>query len=116
MRLINKMFSIVSEGETVRIQLHPEHVIYQAHFPGSPITPGVCIIQMITEILEKMHNRDMELVQITNLKFVQPLSPIETPVVDIAFSAIVHTDNQYKVRGTVFYDETVFTKFSIVYR
>ena len=67
MRLINKMFSIVSEGETVRIQLHPEHVIYQAHFPGSPITPGVCIIQ-------------------------------------------------YKVRGTVFYDETVFTKFSIIYR
>ena len=63
-----------------------------------------------------MHNRDMELVQITNLKFVQPLSPIETPVVDIAFSAIVHTDNQYKVRGTVFYDETVFTKFSIIYR
>ncbi len=116
MRLINKMFSIISEGETVRIQLHPEHVIYQAHFPGSPITPGVCIIQMITEILEKMHNRDMELVQITNLKFVQPLSPIETPEVDIAFSAIVHTDNQYKVRGTVFYDETVFTKFSIIYR
>lgn len=116
MRLINKMFSIVSEGETIRIQLHPEHPIYQAHFPGSPITPGVCIIQMITEILEKMHNRDMELVQITNLKFVQPLSPIETPEVDIAFSAIVHTDNQYKVRGTVFYDETVFTKFSIIYR
>ena len=116
MRLINKMFSIVSEGETVRIQLHPKHVIYQAHFPGSPITPGVCIIQMITEILEKMHNRDMELVQITTLKFVQPLSPIETPEVDIAFSAIVPTDNQYKVRGTVFYDETVFTKFSIIYR
>lgn len=116
MRLINKMFSIVSEGDTVRIQLHPEHAIYQAHFPGSPITPGVCIIQIITEILEKMHNRDMELVQITNLKFVQPLSPIETPEVDIAFSAIVHTDNQYKVRGTVFYDETVFTKFSIIYR
>ena len=28
------------------IRLHPDHTIYKAHFPGEPITPGVCVIQI----------------------------------------------------------------------
>ena len=31
--------------------LNPDHLIYKAHFPGQPVTPGVCILQMIRELL-----------------------------------------------------------------
>ena len=116
MKLINKMFSIVSEGKTVSIELHSDHPIYQAHFPGNPITPGVCIVQMVTEILENKLNCQLELEKVTNLKFVQPLSPHETPTVDILFNSIVHDEGRYKVKGTVFHNEIIFTKFSIIYR
>ena len=63
MKLINEMFSIVSKGDRVRIKLHPEHVIYDAHFPGQPITPGVCLVQMIGEILQENMAKLHELAQ-----------------------------------------------------
>ena len=36
------------------IKLIPSCVIYQAHFPGEPITPGVCIVQMAKELIEEL--------------------------------------------------------------
>ena len=58
MKLINDFFEIVSKesGEGTlkcKVRLHPEHFIYQAHFPGNPVTPGVCLVQMAAEILGK---------------------------------------------------------------
>ncbi len=55
MKLQNSMYRIVNSSEETdmidyQIELNPEHYIYKAHFPGNPITPGVCIIKMITEV------------------------------------------------------------------
>ena len=52
------MYSIVSaEGQQLRLQLHPEHEIYQAHFPGNPITPGVCQVQIVAELAGRQLQR-----------------------------------------------------------
>ena len=52
MKLIGDFFHIVStkhsEAELVwQVQLNADHYIYRAHFPGNPITPGVCLVQMV---------------------------------------------------------------------
>ena len=57
MKLLNSLYSIRSKDVTdsfVRYDIHLDasHFIYQAHFPGDPITPGVCIIQIAKELLE----------------------------------------------------------------
>ena len=50
--LKNDFYQILDEtASETRVRLNPAHVIYQAHFPGRPITPGACQIQMVTEIL-----------------------------------------------------------------
>ena len=59
MELKNNLYTIVSkEGVglmvSYTIKLIPSCVIYQAHFPGEPITPGVCIVQMAKELIEKL--------------------------------------------------------------
>ena len=53
MILLNDFFQIVESGVDpksgqliFKVRLNASHVIYKAHFPGMPITPGVCIIQM----------------------------------------------------------------------
>ena len=56
MKLLNSLYSIVSEsvtesGRDYNIVLDAEHFIYKAHFPGEPITPGVCIMQIAVELL-----------------------------------------------------------------
>ena len=41
------------EGKYIcRITLNPAHPIFAGHFPGNPITPGVCMLQIIKELTE----------------------------------------------------------------
>ena len=55
MKFLDSLYSVTQSRKTeggfeFDISLFPEHFIYKAHFPGEPITPGVCIIQIATEL------------------------------------------------------------------
>ena len=138
MQLLHTMFDVLEEkGDALsflshsvyRIEFHADHVIYQAHFPGKPITPGVCIIKIITEILEQQMQQSLLLQEVKNLKFVSPISPIDVPEVDICFSKIeksvesgLPSSDTYEersclqVRGTIFLNDKIYTKFSLIYK
>lgn len=84
MTLKNNLYTILgSETYDGRIcynlRLHPDCFIYQAHFPGKPVTPGVCIIQMAKELLEDHLQQSLQLTTVKNVKFLSVISPLETP-------------------------------------
>ena len=55
MMLLNDFYQITEQAsQAFRIRLNPAHEIYRAHFPGQPITPGVCQIQLVTELLSQL--------------------------------------------------------------
>ena len=88
MKLQDSMFRIkgwTEDGSTVsvRITLLSQHVIYQAHFPGQPVTPGVCILQIISELLETRLQEPLSLSLVKNMKFVKPISPIDDAELEI---------------------------------
>ena len=73
-----------SLGATVR--LLPESAVYRGHFPGYPITPGVCLVQIALELIAGMAgqaghdgngSRDgaVRLVAAKNIKFTSPVIP-----------------------------------------
>ena len=31
---------------TIQVELNSEHTVYQGHFPGHPVVPGVCLLQL----------------------------------------------------------------------
>ena len=75
-----------SLGATVR--LLPESAVYRGHFPGYPITPGVCLVQIALELIAGMAgqaghdgngSRDgaVRLVAAKNIKFTSPVIPKE---------------------------------------
>ena len=116
MELKDRMYRIVSTEEgKVRLELLPDHPIYQAHFPGNPITPGVCIIKIIAELLECRIGRPVVLSKIVNLKFIAPISPVSDPVVDVVFSAIDQQGDDVKAKGCIFIGDRTVTKFSVIY-
>jgi 3-hydroxyacyl-[acyl-carrier-protein] dehydratase len=57
-------------------QLNPKHAIFAGHFPGQPVVPGVCMLQIIKEALERALNKKLFLTQAATIKFLSMLVPI----------------------------------------
>ncbi len=115
MKLLNEMFSIVGgDADNVQIRLHADHPIYKAHFPGNPITPGVCIVQIISEILGERLHRSFALDEIVNLKFTSTLSPADDPLVEITFTLVEETEGGCKAKGHIMVAGDIKTKFSVI--
>lgn len=123
MKLLNSLYSIRSKEVTdsfVRYDIHLDasHFIYQAHFPGDPITPGVCIIQIAKELLEDHLGRNLAIQIVKNVKFLNVISPSETPDISYTFEKIVteDSDKTCKVQTQIFSDEISMAKLSFTCR
>jgi len=116
MTLINDFFSIkeqnFSDGnDTFLIKLNSEHFIFKAHFPDNPITPGVCIVQIVKEIFENKTGKKFFLSRIKNLKFIQPIIPTKNEQVKIKINSELITNNTHKLKVEIIENDIVFTKF-----
>ena len=83
MRLKNDLYTVSrsdTQGMTgsFEIKLNPSCFIYKAHFPGEPVTPGVCIVQMALELMEELNSCEMEITRVKNVKFLSVISPRQT--------------------------------------
>ena len=120
MRLTDGFFIIESTHDTeggfeAVLHTNPEHPIYKAHFPGSPITPGVCIIQAAGELLEKQLGRKLYLQSIKNVKFLMVIIPEEGKKIKYSFSNITEDENGVKTQVVVSDDSTVYAKISLIF-
>ena len=121
MKLLDSLYSVISEdscetGHEYVIKLDPEHFIYKAHFPGEPITPGVCIMQIAVELFEKALGASLALECVKNIKFLQIISPKDVTEVKYAFNKIVREDSEIKVQVTVSDADHTYAKLSLVCR
>lgn len=108
-------FNTNEEGISAQIRLNPQHEIFKGHFPGKPIMPGVCMIQIIKELTEKSLGKDLFLSVASNVKFMAIINPETDPVllIDINLSEI---DGLFKVKSTTIFGETVALKLSATFK
>jgi 3-hydroxyacyl-[acyl-carrier-protein] dehydratase len=118
MKLIRDFYQIEQEsgGETefeYSLSLNKDHFIYNAHFPGTPVTPGVCIIQLCKELMEHRMGKLLFLKKIGNVKFLSVINPLVVARIQVAFSKIIPVENGYKFSASVYRDAAVFAKLSL---
>jgi len=122
MLLQDNLFTIVSQHQdeesfVFQVRLHPEWPIYKAHFPGHPITPGVCIVQMVQELLQVRLHREFSLCQAKNIKYLSIVSPEEIVELTITFSKIEEQpDDSLKVQAQVTNGDLLCTKLSVTFK
>jgi 3-hydroxyacyl-[acyl-carrier-protein] dehydratase len=92
-----------------RILLNAEHPIYAAHFPGNPVMPGVCMIQMVKELVELYLRKELFLRQVISAKFLNVINPLKYKEVD--FSMIFEDDE--KVSVIVKDEDVTFARMSL---
>ena len=101
----------VTESFRIRVHLDPGHRIYQGHFPGSPVVPGVCQIQMVKEGLETMKQVHGMLTVADNVKFLSMIVPSEHPDLTIEYTVKPPDDTNLFFSAIIRDGETVFLKF-----
>lgn len=83
------------------LELNPQHEIFKAHFPGQPITPGVCLLQIARELVEELTSLSLEVHQVKNVKFLSIVSPVETRQIIYLFDRLVLNENGTECRVQV---------------
>ncbi len=118
--LVNDFFKITESNHTngvlaSRIKLNAKHTIYEGHFPGNPITPGVVQMQMVKEILEKHIGRELGMKTMSRCKFLKILNPNQTPELYINIE-ISEAEGVIKINAAGQEKEDTFFKFSATYQ
>ncbi|WP_312555648.1 3-hydroxyacyl-ACP dehydratase [Empedobacter brevis] len=112
---IKKSEKVDDSNFKVQIELNPNHEIFEGHFPNNPITPGVCMMQIIKELTEGIVSKDLFLSKVSNVKFMATINPFKQAILDLNLT-IVHDNNEVKVKNSSFFEATNALKFSAIYK
>lgn len=84
-----------------RLLIDEKHTIFDGHFPGVPVVPGVCMVQMVKEQLEHKLNRSLQLVSGGNIKFLSLIDPVVNPEIEVLVKYTVPEGGILHAEGTI---------------
>ncbi|RYG05798.1 MAG: hydroxymyristoyl-ACP dehydratase [Chitinophagaceae bacterium] len=89
------------------LDVNAEHNIFKGHFPSVPVVPGVCMMQIIKEILEAQLGQETRLKTAANMKFLTVINPLENSSVQLE---LIYND-ALVVNASLFNEGVVYFKF-----
>ena len=107
--------TLTEKGFQTEVNLNAEHIIFKAHFPNNPITPGVCLLQITKELLEQHLHQKLFAKRIKNLKFLQPISPKTGTLVLFKIDYAYDNEQQVSAAISIVKGETLVAKISSLY-
>lgn len=113
--LQNTLFTftaIVVKDDIIKtdIGLNPSHPIFDGHFPGQPLLPGVCMLQIVKEVLEAYLQKTIRLIRGDDLKFLAMITPEPGKLIQVVLK-IEPTDQLINVTGGLFDGANQLFKF-----
>jgi 3-hydroxyacyl-[acyl-carrier-protein] dehydratase len=114
--LAGNFYTIMESQQTeqsfaAELALNAAHPIFEGHFPGQPVVPGVCMMQTIQELLEKRLERKLLLQKAVNMKFLVMIDPVVQPQVKTELQFTLQDDGTLKANAVIKSDSTIFMKF-----
>jgi 3-hydroxyacyl-[acyl-carrier-protein] dehydratase len=107
---------ISDSKHNITILVNEKHEIFKGHFPGNPIMPGVCMIQIIKELTEKITQKTLMIQTLSNVKFMALINPENNPELRLELDITITEDDLVKVKNTTYFNDTVALKLSNVYK
>lgn len=107
-----KAFTASDDEINSDITIDPQHEIFKGHFPGQPIVPGVCMIQMIKELVEKKNEKECRLTICGQVKFLNPLVPNRDAVINVLIKCKNQGDANVKIDAIISNNGVVILKMS----
>ena len=116
--LLNNFFELnkleVSSDRSSAIanaNLNPEHSIFEGHFPENPVVPGVCMIQMIKEILSEILKKDLMLIKSSSIKMNNLIDPLQNKIINFELKTKSVDENNIHVSCKIYFESINFCNF-----
>lgn len=120
MIFLNNLYNIVSSTEEsdsaarFEISLIPESEVFAAHFPGEPIMPGACILQVALELYNSWKQSQAVISKVTNLKFLSVISPDKVTTLSVSIEIKKKEEDQTSIKVDFYDADTEYTKMSLL--
>lgn len=120
--LLNDFYTIESWGHskttageaTAVLVLNPAHPIFEGHFPGDPVVPGACQLQMVEELLSHILESEYRLVNAGQIKFLTPIDPRRHPRIEALLQYAL--DGPFQVTAILSAAEVKFLKLTGIFQ
>lgn len=80
------------------LKINKEHPLYNGHFPGRPVTPGVVLMQLFKEEAQRITGEKLRLVRAENVKFISVFDPTDENEL-VLESELENTGEFIKLKG-----------------
>ncbi|MCM4156765.1 hydroxymyristoyl-ACP dehydratase [Gramella sp. AN32] len=82
--VLDNFYSVKSSVENngfhiTEVEINKGHELYKGHFPNRPVTPGVVLMHLFKEEVERISNKKLQLVRANNVKFTAVCDPNNDP-------------------------------------
>ena len=101
----------ISNKISVLIRLNPSHEIFKGHFPGNPILPGVCIIQILKEILMYQLNKNLTLIYAGSIKFFSIINPEINSKIKFEIELSEMGNDKISCNASLYSESVIFCRF-----
>lgn len=89
------------------ISLNADCSVYEGHFPGEPVSPGVCNIQMVKECAEQVAGKSLVLNNLQQCRLTTLVTPLAHPQVEVKI-LLEEKGEAYKLKATIGKNEDVY--------
>ncbi len=97
------------------IRFNPDHSIFAGHFPDQPVVPGVCMIQIVKNLMEQfLGNKNLFLSHGHQVKFLQLIIPDRKDLIQVEV-AIEERPGEYPVQATFKKDGQALLKMTGIF-
>lgn len=116
MLLKDKFYKVVNTNTddnngTFTLSILPDCDVYEGHFPGDPVCPGVCNIETIKECAMMLLNKELRIKTIKLCRLTALASPAICPEVKVSINATNNGDGTYLIIASIADDKQQYMSF-----
>lgn len=93
------------------LELNKNNEIFIGHFPGEPVLPGACMLQMVKEVLESTLNMPLRLKKADQIKFLGLIDPGINNILQLTITYRSEDDNNVNVTANLTAHKDICFKF-----
>ena len=118
--LLNNFFTITAiqkteQQITTSIAINCDHEILKGHFPQQAVVPGVCMVEMLKEVLQENLNQKLRMKSSSMIKFLTMFTPPEISTANFIITIKTVEENQFQIDANLSLEEKIFMKFKGIF-